>query len=192
MTTDKMTYEEAMAILGVDETADSAELHTAYRVSSVSSDVDQSTLDAALDVIREHIKEHGVAKKGYDFGNATFNMENIHNAVKADKARKEKLDAKLPENAPADFKLARNIAQHFPYRLLLVGIFLLVCHWNATNMSLMSNLTLIFTFVITLANLVYPFITRPLRYFVIGIIDKVFHEKHKRAHGDKTIVKFGK
>lgn len=188
MTTEKMTYEEAVKILGVDEnTTDSATIHTAYRVSSVHANNEQSVIDEALETVQEHVKEIEAETKPVFTNVGKFNIARIRERMAEEEARKNRLDANLPKSAPKDFKLIRGIVQHFPYRLLVIALFFGVVSWNAATMTIWSNLVLILAFVMTVANTIYPFITRPLRYALIELVDNIFHKKYTRENSKEIV-----
>lgn len=188
MTTEKMTYEEAVKILGVDEnTTDSATIHTAYRVSSVHANNEQSVIDEALETVQEHVKEIEAETKPVFTNVGKFNIARIRERMAEEEARKNRLDANLPKSAPKDFKLIRGIVQHFPYRLLVIALFFGVVSWNAATMTIWSNLVLTLAFVMTVANTIYPFITRPLRYALIELVDNIFHKKYTRENSKEIV-----
>lgn len=188
MTTEKMTYEEAVKILGVDEhTTDSATIHTAYRVSSVHANNEQSVIDEALETVQEHVKEIEAESKPDYTNMGVFDMAAIRKRKAENEARRERLDANLPKTAPKDFRIIRGIVQHFPYRLLVIALFFGVVAWNNATMTLWSNLGLILAFVVTVANTIYPFITRPLRYALIELVDNVFREKYIRENSKEIV-----
>lgn len=114
---------------------------------------------------------------------------------KTKKQRLEKLDTPLPKAAPLPYRILRGFVQHFPYRIALVAFGIYVYFWHMDAQTVTSTFIFLGYWVLALANGIYPFMTRPLRYGLISGVDSVFErvyefQKKRRAQAVE-VVRFG-
>lgn len=108
------------------------------------------------------------------------------------KRRREKLDTPLPAAAPLPYRILRGIAQHFPYRIALVAFGVYVYFWHMDAQTVTSTFIFLGYWALALANGIYPFMTRPLRYGLISGVDSVFErvyefQKKRRAQAVEVV-----
>ena len=98
---------------------------------------------------------------------------------KTKKQRREKLDTPLPAAAPLPYRILRGIVQHFPYRIALVAFGIYVYFWHMDAQTVTSTFIFLGYWVLALANGIYPFMTKPLRYGLISGVDSVFERVYE-------------
>lgn len=108
------------------------------------------------------------------------------------KQRLEKLDTPLPKAAPLPYRILRGFVQHFPYRIALVAFGIYVYFWHRDAQTVTSTFIFLGYWVLALANGIYPFMTRPLRYGLISGVDSVFErvyefQKKRRAQAVEVV-----
>lgn len=108
------------------------------------------------------------------------------------KQRREKLDMPLPAAAPLPYRILRGIIQHFPYRFALVAFGVYVYFWHMDVQTVTSTFIFLGYWALALANGIYPFMTRPLRYGLISGVDSVFErvyefQKKRRAQAVEVV-----
>lgn len=111
---------------------------------------------------------------------------------KTKKQRREKLDTPLPKAAPLPYRILRGFVQHFPYRIALVAFGIYVYFWHMDAQTVTSTFIFLGYWVLALANGIYPFMTRPLRYGLISGVDSVFErvyefQKKRRAQAVEVV-----
>ena len=108
------------------------------------------------------------------------------------KLRREKLDTPLPAAAPLPYRILRGIVQHFPYRIALVAFGVYVYFWHMDAQTVTSTFIFLGYCALALANGIYPFMTKPLRYGLISGVDSVFErvcefQKKRRARTAEVV-----
>lgn len=95
------------------------------------------------------------------------------------KQRREKLDTPLPAAAPLSYRIIRGLAQHFPYRIALVAFGVYVYFWHMDAQTVTSTFIFLGYWALALANGIYPFMTKPVRYGLITAVDNMFERLYK-------------
>lgn len=108
------------------------------------------------------------------------------------KQRREKLDTPLPAAAPLPYRILRGLVQHFPYRIALVAFGIYVYFWHMDAQTVTSTFIFLGYWVMALANGIYPFMTKPLRYGLVSGVDNVFEriyesQKKRRAQTAEVV-----
>lgn len=111
------------------------------------------------------------------------------------KQRREKLDTPLPKAAPLPYRILRGIAQHFPFRITLVAFGVYVYFWHMDAQTVTSTFIFLGYWVLALANGIYPFMTKPVRYGLITAVDSMFEHiykfQKKRSSRTSEVVRSG-
>lgn len=95
------------------------------------------------------------------------------------KQRCEKLDTPLPAAAPLPYRIIRGFAQHFPYRIALVAFGVYVYFWHMDAQTVTSTFIFLGYWALALANGIYPFMSKPVRYGLITAVDNMFERLYK-------------